>query len=75
MTENDANGASQNGKAKSDIVSQIARIVRKHGLTYDDWRYVSKRVRQVCELRPAKKPTTFAGSTRSWIRPTTCSTP
>lgn len=56
MTENDANGASQNGKAKSGIVSQIARIVRKHGLTYDDWRYVSKRVRQVCELRPAKKP-------------------
>jgi integrase len=55
MIENDANGASQNGKAKSEIVSQIARIVRKHGLGYDDWRYVSKRVRQVCELRPAKK--------------------
>lgn len=56
MTENDANGASQIGKAKSEIVSQIARIVRKHGLGYDDWRYVSKRVRQMCELRPAKKP-------------------
>ncbi|WP_166831585.1 tyrosine-type recombinase/integrase [Thalassoroseus pseudoceratinae] len=56
MTENNANGVPQNEKAKSEIVSQIARIVRKHGLTYDDWRYVSKRVRQACELRPAKKP-------------------
>lgn len=56
MSENNGNGGSQNGKAKSEIVSQIARIVRKHGLTYDDWRYVSKRVRQACELRPAKKP-------------------
>jgi hypothetical protein len=36
MTENNANGASQNEKAKSEIVSQIARIVRKHGLCYDD---------------------------------------
>jgi integrase/recombinase XerD len=56
MTENEANGESQNGKAKSEIVSQVARIVRKHGLTYDDWRYVSKRVREACELRPAKRP-------------------
>jgi integrase len=56
MTENHANGASQNGKAKSEIVSQVARIVRKHGLTYDDWRYISKRVREACELRPAKRP-------------------
>lgn len=56
MTKNNANGASQNEKAKSEIVSQIARIVRKHGLTYEDWRYVSKRVRQACELQSAKKP-------------------
>jgi len=55
MTENPPNCASQNGKAKSEIVAQIARIVRKHGLDYDGWRYVSKRVRQVCELRPAKR--------------------
>lgn len=55
MTKNNANGASQNVKAKSEIVSQIARIVRKHGLNYEDWRYVSKQVRQACELRPAKK--------------------
>lgn len=55
MSKKPANGASQNGKAKSEIVSQIARIVRKHGLDYEDWRYVTKRVRQECELRPAKR--------------------
>src|SRR4051812_32300570 len=50
--------ASQNGKAKSDkrrIVTQIARLVRKAGLDYDGWRYIAKKVRQVCELRPASK--------------------
>ena len=55
MTKKPANCASQNGKAKSEIVSQIARIVRKHGLDYDGWRYVSKKVRQQCDLRPAKR--------------------
>lgn len=55
MTENPRNFATQNGKAKSAIVSQIAKIVRKHGLDYDGWRYVTKRVRQECELRPAKR--------------------
>ena len=46
----------QNGSAKSEIVNKIARIVRREGLDYDDWRYVSKRVREKCELRPKKKP-------------------
>ncbi|WP_417374541.1 tyrosine-type recombinase/integrase [Gimesia maris] len=55
MIENRPNGASQNGKAKSNIVSQIVRIIRKAGLDYEDWRYVAKRVRQKCELRPAKR--------------------
>jgi len=52
------NRASQNGKAKSDkakIVAQVARIVRRHGLDYDDWRYVSRRVREQCDLKPAKR--------------------
>ena len=31
MTKTPANGASQNGKAKSKLVNQIARIVRKAG--------------------------------------------
>ncbi len=53
--ENMPNFGSQNGKAKSKFVSQIVRIVRKAGLDYDGWRYVSKKVRQVCDLRPAKK--------------------
>jgi integrase/recombinase XerD len=55
MDENDATFATQNGKAKSEIVSQIARIVRKAGLSYADWRYVAKQVRKECDLRPAKK--------------------
>jgi len=55
MPENDASFASQNGKAKSEIVSQIAKIVRRAGLDYEGWRYVAKQVRKQCELRPAKK--------------------
>lgn len=57
--ENRPNRATQNEKAKShtgQIVAKIARFVRKEGLTYDDWRYVTRRVRQLCDLRPAKKP-------------------
>jgi integrase/recombinase XerD len=55
MPKNPHNGASQNGKAKSSVVAQIARIVRTAGLDYAGWRYVSKRVRKVCDLRPEKK--------------------
>ena len=55
MSENDPAFATQNEKAKSEIVSQIAKIVRKHGLGYEDWRYVAKQVRKECDLRPAKK--------------------
>jgi len=58
MLENLPNGGSQNGKAKSKksrIVSQVARLVKKEGLDYDAWRYVAKKVRQVCDLRPEKK--------------------
>ena len=49
---------SQNGKAKSrkaQLVAQIARLVKKAGLDYEGWRYVAKRVRKICELRPEKK--------------------
>ena len=55
MIENTADCGSQNGKAKSEIVSAVARIVRKAGLDYEGWRYIAKQVRQACELRPAKK--------------------
>ena len=55
MTENTASCATQNGNAKSQIVAQVARIIRKHGLNYEDWRYVSRQVRRECALRPAKK--------------------
>ncbi len=55
MASNTATFATQNGKAKLQIVSQVARIVRKHGLDYEGWRYISKQVRKECALRPAKK--------------------
>lgn len=55
MTENTGNFGSQNGKAKSTIVAQVVRLVRKAGLDYEGWRYVSKRVRHECDLKPAKK--------------------
>src|SRR5436305_10984905 len=58
MTENPADCGSRNRKAKSNkarVVAQVARIVRKEGLDYAGWRYIAKKVRAVCELRPAKK--------------------
>jgi integrase/recombinase XerD len=55
MSENSASFATQNEKAKSEIVSQVARIVRRAGLDYDGWRYIAKQVRKECQLRPAKK--------------------
>src|SRR5450631_84592 len=55
MLENNANCEPQNGKAKLEIVSQIAKIVRRAGLDYEGWRYVAKQVRKECDLRPAKK--------------------
>src|SRR2546421_9248814 len=55
MAENQGSFESQNEKAKSAIVSQIARIVRRAGLDYAGWRYVAKQVRKECDLRPARK--------------------
>jgi integrase/recombinase XerD len=46
---------SQKESAKSHLISRISRLVRQAGLDYDGWRYVSRRVRQECSLRPAKK--------------------
>jgi integrase len=53
--QNPSNFGSQNGKAKSRLVAQIARIVRRAGLDYQGWRYVAKKVRRACDLRPARK--------------------
>ena len=55
MSVNTVSFATQNEKAKSEIVSQLARIVRRAGLDYEGWRYVAKQVRKECALRPAKK--------------------
>lgn len=54
-TETTPNFETQNGSAKSGIVAQIARLVRRAGLDYEGWRYVAKRVRKACDLKPAKK--------------------
>jgi integrase len=57
-TENPPICEAQNGKAKlgkARIVAQIVRIVRREGLDYLGWRYVAKKVRQVCQLRPGKR--------------------
>lgn len=55
MTENTATFAAQNEKAKSQIITQVARIVRRAGLDYAGWRYIAKQVRKECQLHPAKK--------------------
>jgi len=45
----------QNRKAKSlkvKLVYQIAKLVRKAGLSYGDWRYVARHVRRLCTTNP-----------------------
>ena len=53
--ETPADFESQKESAKSRLVARISRLVRRAGLDYDGWRYISRRVRQECSLRPAKK--------------------
>jgi integrase/recombinase XerD len=58
MPETPINDMTQNAIAKSPkarLVARIARLVRQAGLDYEQWRYIAKRVRKVCELRPEKK--------------------
>ena len=55
--ENMDNCATQNETAKLDkvtVIKQITRIIRKAGLDYEAWRYVAKRVREQCDLKPKK---------------------
>lgn len=54
--ENTSNGTTQNESAKSEVIARIARIVRRAGLDYDGWRYVSKMVRKQCSLASKRKP-------------------
>jgi integrase/recombinase XerD len=56
--ENLASFGAQNEIAKSVkavLIRRIARLVRQEGLDYEGWRYVAKKVRQLCRLKPAKK--------------------
>jgi integrase/recombinase XerD len=58
MPETPTNDMTQNAMPKSpkaQLVARIARLVRQAGLDYEGWRYVSKRVRRLCDLRPEKK--------------------
>ena len=57
INENPSDCVSQKRKAKLKMVARIAKLVRAEGLGYEDWRYVSRRVRQKCDLHPEKKPT------------------
>jgi integrase/recombinase XerD len=54
--ENTSNGTTHNESAKSEVIARIARIVRRAGLDYDGWRYVSKMVRKECSLTSRRKP-------------------
>ena len=57
--ENPSDCVTQNRKVKSEkarMVGRISRLVREAGLDYEGWRYVSRRVRVKCDLRPPKKP-------------------
>ena len=58
MPEIPANDMTHNAKAhspKARLIAQIARLIKKEGLDYEGWRYVAKRVRRLCDLRPEKK--------------------
>lgn len=54
--ENTSNGTTQDKNAKSEVIARLARIVRRAGLDYDGWRYVSKMVRKECSLTSKRKP-------------------
>jgi hypothetical protein len=53
--ENDGSFETHDDKAKSVVIAQISRLIRRAGLDYPGWRYVCKRVRESCDLKPAKK--------------------
>jgi integrase/recombinase XerD len=53
-----ANFETQSGIAKSTkavLIRRIARLVRQEGIDYEGWRYVAKKVRQVCRLKPQRR--------------------
>jgi integrase/recombinase XerD len=54
-TEKPSSCESQKEKAKLRLISRISRLVRRAGLDYAGWRYVSQRVRKECSLTPVKK--------------------
>ncbi|MFO0960873.1 MAG: tyrosine-type recombinase/integrase [Isosphaeraceae bacterium] len=58
MAKKGPNGEAPDGKATKPVAEAIAaitKVVRKHGLDYAQWRYVSKRVKKACDLKPDRK--------------------
>ena len=58
-SKNPAKCVAQDATAKSQneqLVKQVSRLVKKAGLDYDGWRYLARRVRERCDLKPQKKP-------------------
>ena len=53
--ENNDFCVSQNESAKQDSIQRIVRIARKEHWSYEDWRYVSRRVRESLSLKPEAK--------------------
>jgi integrase/recombinase XerD len=45
--------------AKAVLIRRIARLVRQEGLDYEGWRYVARKVRQLCRLKPQKRGRTL----------------
>lgn len=45
----------QNEKAKSQVVAQVVRLVRKERLCYDDFRYVCQQARKKLGLRKPQR--------------------
>jgi integrase/recombinase XerD len=41
---------------KEEAIKKIIKIVRKEGWDYEDLRYVYRRIREMLDLKPAKKP-------------------
>ncbi len=58
MPETPINNMTQSAMPKSpkaQLVARIACLVREAGLDSAGWRYVSKTIRKICNLRPEKK--------------------
>jgi integrase/recombinase XerD len=54
--EKHANFAFPLRSTKEEAIKKIIKIVRKEGWDYEDLRYVYRKIREILDLKPAKKP-------------------